>query len=525
MKVKILLIILILNITTSAYAQKSVKVEDPVRVQEFYDLTEEENKPFYRYEAELSGVIIDAVNSGLLKPYDVYNYLEPHPLTIEEWLSRLAIERTEFSGESDDDEWGWGAEEDEWGYEEEGETVTYYLSREASLISLDVTKGRKGKKEYRQINYISLYVPAENTEYGITQYLGSFKFDEVKLLFRDKGIIYYPLSRKIVWKDFLLPGYDISSYENFYEKNYNLASLMGIDSASVDIANVLLFLQFNEVIKNGFYHPASVNIYKDDNSGKKDLAAKISSKKWKSYFNQKPEVLYLNDAITTGKLTPLSDYSKHGIEKQERLSNLRPLLLNNGEFVDEEITDLSEAALSYNQTEVVNLKEQANAVLHREDKELSRILMDAEMAGKISLSKNEFFDLYITNEEFIERLTKEISGTEDWDSEKGNKRVIMFLPQQLYLIFPLYKVTFNGKGENKEYEFRGLGLVIPSSETITGIDEIVGYIKADDLHKILYEDPRAEFNQNGTSFNYWDIFNDRLYKGYLKYSTHMQIDK
>ncbi|WP_375558998.1 gliding motility protein GldN [Bernardetia sp. OM2101] len=164
-------------------------------------LKQKQNRPFFATGNEITGVIIDAVKLGIIRPYQ--NDSLKTRMSQEDFLSNIQIpsEDIQYDGiEADifnqqNDVWDGDAT---WGIEDEAMGVTaqefyanqLYLLEIKTNILFDKTRSRM----INDIQTISIIIPAEmNPQTGLEKIVATFSYKElVQNLFRDNpSAIYY----------------------------------------------------------------------------------------------------------------------------------------------------------------------------------------------------------------------------------------------------------------------------------------------------------------------------------------------
>ena len=175
------------------------------------DLREKQNKPFFAVGIELSRLLLDAVNEGVITPYASDSLDEGSVLTLNEFKTNMQVpgatnsfdeDEDEFGDDGDDDD-GWGDDDDGWGDEEEEEVVedeedgevdlanaVFFEPRDLYQIELseDMIFDNQRSVLYYDIIAITLFVPADHPDNvrGIQTPIATFKFKElVEKVFRD----------------------------------------------------------------------------------------------------------------------------------------------------------------------------------------------------------------------------------------------------------------------------------------------------------------------------------------------------
>ncbi len=171
------------------------------------DLKEKQNRSFFAYNNEITKIIIEAVNAGVLFPYK--NDSLQTRMSKEEFLENLKMpayggdeltEEEKAMGFTQDDGWGdegdgWGDEGDSgWGDEEsteseatEATSVDYFFPSDISVLEIveDWLFDKRRSRLFYDIQSIKLILPAEKfPETGLQREVATFKYKDLEKLFR-----------------------------------------------------------------------------------------------------------------------------------------------------------------------------------------------------------------------------------------------------------------------------------------------------------------------------------------------------
>ncbi len=171
------------------------------------DLKEKQNRSFFAYNNEITKIIIEAVNAGVLFPYK--NDSLTTRMSKEEFLENLKMpayggdeltEEEKAMGFSEDDGWGdegdgWGDEGDSgWGDEEsteddatEATSTDYFFPSDISVLEIveDWLFDKRRSRLFYDIQSIKLILPAEKfPETGLQREVATFKYKDLEKLFR-----------------------------------------------------------------------------------------------------------------------------------------------------------------------------------------------------------------------------------------------------------------------------------------------------------------------------------------------------
>ncbi len=173
------------------------------------DLKEKQNRSFFAYNNEITKLIIEAVNAGVLFPYKNDSLLTR--MSKEEFLENLKMpayggdelsEEEKAMGFTEDDGWGddgdgWGDEGgDGWGDEEAsadggGDEATasadFFFPSDISVLEImeDWIFDKRRSRLFYDIQSIKMILPAEKfPETGLQREVATFKYKDLEQLFR-----------------------------------------------------------------------------------------------------------------------------------------------------------------------------------------------------------------------------------------------------------------------------------------------------------------------------------------------------
>ena len=156
------------------------------------DLGEKQNKPFFARNRELSKILIEGVEKGVLIPYLNDSVNDDNVMSREEFLQRI----TQDEGEEEDDFTDVGfddpfaaLDDDPFATEEEEETGPQFIpKREFNIIEIreDLYFDRIHSRIYFDIQAISLYLPGDSffNLGGFEKPIASFRFIDLYNLFK-----------------------------------------------------------------------------------------------------------------------------------------------------------------------------------------------------------------------------------------------------------------------------------------------------------------------------------------------------
>lgn len=162
------------------------------------DLKEKQNRPFFSTSNEITRIIIDAVNNGLLYPY-IDDSLNKR-MSKEQFLENLKLptdDPDDFgaadAGFGDSGGWassGWGDDE-----ADAGPSVQYYDATQLNIMRIkeDMIFDKVRSRLYWDILSFELIIPATEVATGIEKTVGVFAYKDLEKLFRsmpDRAIWY-----------------------------------------------------------------------------------------------------------------------------------------------------------------------------------------------------------------------------------------------------------------------------------------------------------------------------------------------
>ena len=156
------------------------------------DLGEKQNKPFFARNRELSKILIEGVEKGVLIPYLNDSVNDDNVMSREEFLQRITQdegeEEDEFTDAGFDDPFA-SLDGDPFATEEEEETGPQFIpKREFNIIEIreDLYFDRIHSRIYFDIQAISLYLPGDSffNLGGFEKPIASFRFIDLYNLFK-----------------------------------------------------------------------------------------------------------------------------------------------------------------------------------------------------------------------------------------------------------------------------------------------------------------------------------------------------
>ncbi len=145
------------------------------------DGREKQNKPLYAKNQEITKTIIEAVKAGILRPF--MNDSLSTRMSYEDFISKLTIAEAEPSEDPDFETGIWGTwEEDSTEVEPAPASVNNeYFAKQLYYLELreDLIFDKQRSRTYRDIQAITIMIPAEINPKGIDEPLATFSYKEL----------------------------------------------------------------------------------------------------------------------------------------------------------------------------------------------------------------------------------------------------------------------------------------------------------------------------------------------------------
>lgn len=145
------------------------------------DGREKQNKPLYAKNQEITKTIIEAVKAGILRPF--MNDSLSTRMSYEDFISKLTIAEAEPSEDPDFETGIWGTwEEDSMEVEPAPASVNNeYFAKQLYYLELreDLIFDKQRSRTYRDIQAITIMIPAEINPKGIDEPLATFSYKEL----------------------------------------------------------------------------------------------------------------------------------------------------------------------------------------------------------------------------------------------------------------------------------------------------------------------------------------------------------
>lgn len=163
------------------------------RIWRHIDLKEKSNKPFFPHNNELTKVIIEGIEAGLLTAYSDEAFTKP--MTREEFFEKLKLpeadnlsEEEKDLGFTDDDDWQDKAQEES--AAKEKKLPDYFLPSQVSTFELveDWIFDKVRSAQVYDMQSIKLIIPADQFETGLRREIGILKYKDLAAYFDDKEV-------------------------------------------------------------------------------------------------------------------------------------------------------------------------------------------------------------------------------------------------------------------------------------------------------------------------------------------------
>ena len=183
----------------------------------------------------------------------------------------------------------------------------------------------------------------------------------------------------------------------------------------------------------------------------------------------------------------------------------------------------------------IDLRQKINVGFFAENNEITRLIIDGVKKGKINPYKNDSLMTRLSMQQFLERLQLPIVeeleelDTSDDDAEWGTPTVTAanvdvetpdeYLPRQLFVLELKEDRIFDKMQSRMVHDIQAITIIIPGSQTNTGLDLVLGSFSYKELAENLFKDnPNAIWYnmQNAAEHrNLAHAFDMRLFDGKL----------
>lgn len=194
----------------------------------------------------------------------------------------------------------------------------------------------------------------------------------------------------------------------------------------------------------------------------------------------------------------------------------------------------------------IDLREKQNRPMFSENREITKIIINAVKSGELTAYKSDSLNTPITREEFVANMTpKETAGglseeeiaagfgqqeddaTDAWGDALGEDAVATptgpisneFFPKQLYLLELKENVVFDKKRSRMYHDIQSISIKVPSTLNSLGFEQNVASFKMSDLVRIFRNNPEMAIWYNAQNDaqhkNLADAFDLWLFSSYI----------
>lgn len=195
----------------------------------------------------------------------------------------------------------------------------------------------------------------------------------------------------------------------------------------------------------------------------------------------------------------------------------------------------------------IDLREKMNQPMFSQNREITKVIIDAVRAGDLVAYKNDSVNTPLTLEEFMTNMTPSESGevlTEEeiaagfgkqeaaaeddaWGAVLGEEAVSSntgpvsneYFANQLYLLELKENVVFDKKRSRMFHDIQTISIKVPATLNPLGFEQIVGSFRMDDLAKLFKANPDTAIwynTQNDAQHkNLADAFELWLFSSYI----------
>ncbi|GHA65920.1 type IX secretion system ring subunit PorN/GldN [Pontibacter akesuensis] len=194
----------------------------------------------------------------------------------------------------------------------------------------------------------------------------------------------------------------------------------------------------------------------------------------------------------------------------------------------------------------IDLREKQNRPMFSENREITKIIINAVKSGELTAYKSDSLNTPITREEFVANMTPKESGgglseeeiaagfgqqeeeAEDaWGDALGADAVATqtgpvsneFFPKQLYLLELKENVIFDKKRSRMYHDIQSISIKVPSTLNPLGFEQNVASFKMSDLVRIFRNNPEMAIWYNAQNDaqhkNLADAFDLWLFSSYI----------
>ena len=207
---------------------------------------------------------------------------------------------------------------------------------------------------------------------------------------------------------------------------------------------------------------------------------------------------------------------------------------------------IPESDMMYRKTiwRTIDLREKQNKPLYADNRQITKIIIDAVRRGELPIYKNDSLTTTLTQQEFNANMIMEMEGggmteeekalgfdepaaTDAWGDVPGVDDAAVavgpaeYFPKDLYQIEIKEDAIFDKKRSRMYHDIKAMTLVIPASlgANIKGRDIPVGTFKYSDLAKVFREHPNEALwinpRNDAQHKNLADAFDLRLFSSFI----------
>ncbi len=193
----------------------------------------------------------------------------------------------------------------------------------------------------------------------------------------------------------------------------------------------------------------------------------------------------------------------------------------------------------------IDLREKQNRPMFSENREITKIIINAVKSGELTAYKNDSINAPLTREEFIANMTPKESGSQLSDEEiaagfgkqeeeedawgaavgSSNKSASAapvsneFFAKQLYLLEVKENAVFDKKRSRMYHDIQTISIKVPSTLNPLGFEQNVGTFRMDDLVRVFRNNPEMAIWYNAQNDaqhkNLADAFDLWLFSSYI----------
>ncbi len=192
----------------------------------------------------------------------------------------------------------------------------------------------------------------------------------------------------------------------------------------------------------------------------------------------------------------------------------------------------------------IDLREKQNKPMFSQNRQITKIIIDAVKSGELTAYKNDSVSSPITTEEFVGNLTPEMVAEEysqeeidaglnkpkeddpwgdvegiDTSSDDIGPVSNEVFAKDLYLLELKEDVVFDKKRSRMYHDIQTISLIMPSTVNPRGFEEVVASFKMSDLVRVFKSNPETAiwYNANNTAQhkNLADAFDLWLFSSYI----------